>query len=43
MTREDVLEALREVDDPEIGINVVDLGSCTASRSPLTSCVWRWR
>ena len=26
MTREDVLEALREVIDPELGINVVDLG-----------------
>jgi metal-sulfur cluster biosynthetic enzyme len=26
MTRDDVLEALRQVDDPEIGINVVDLG-----------------
>lgn len=26
MTTDDVLEALRHVDDPEIGINVVDLG-----------------
>lgn len=26
MTREDVLEALREVIDPELGMNIVDLG-----------------
>lgn len=25
-TREDVLDALREIDDPEVGTNIVDLG-----------------
>jgi len=30
---DDVEEALRDVVDPELGINVVDLGRSTASRS----------
>jgi len=34
---EDVLEAMRDVVDPELGINVVDLGWSTASPSTTTT------
>ena len=34
---EDVLEALRDVVDPELGVNVVDLGLSTASPSAGTA------